>query len=174
MHEFDSVNNILTKTDTLFYPGDEQYDSVLFAYDSKTQQLFYEVQDFHAFLWDIHSRFYRFAGDSTAEGIPANKKNDPAVLKDYFESGVNTSGVVYGKLLIIFRRMRECTVNPAILKRIERLEAVTTAPFNSSDQMIKAFFTGATPEEFIAILNSFEVRIKELTFTILTEHFKNK
>jgi hypothetical protein len=169
LQNFDSINNELKKIDTLSYPSKQQYESLLQAAweDNGTQQLYYTLNDFHGYWYDLKSRFCQFAGDSTGQSIPAENEDSLELTNAFFKIRRNDPDGLYAYLHDVIKALRSHTQNQAILNRIEKLELMTTP------KLMNAYFTDVPPVAVITILNSFEYTVKNIEFDVLTDYFKN-
>jgi hypothetical protein len=170
---FDSINNVLKKTDSLLYPSSREYDTLLAkAWDnSETQQMHYTINDFQAYISNLRTLFKGFIGDSV--NVAASKGDDVLLTRAFFKKGENTTGILYGQLTDVISALRSQPADAVTIEKIGHFEANTIGHFPSSEKLLTAFFHDTPPVAVITILNSFEQTVKDITVYVLRGYFKN-
>lgn len=162
LNDFDSINNLLKKIDTLLNPSDAMYDSLMSkASDhSPTQQMYYHVNDFlSGYSYDLKSRFETFVGKEGMDSLELSaaffeeKRNDPEDFFHYLHDAAN--------------RLKPFTKDSAKLDEIDDL--IRFSPVEKA----KTLFTTAPPFAVITMIKFYQHKMTGMTVKVLDEYFKN-
>lgn len=163
LNDFDSINNLLKKIDTLLTPSDAMYDSLMSkASDhSPTRQMYYHVNDFlNGYSYDLKSRFETFAGEKGMDSIELSAAffeeewNDPEEFFQYLRSSAN--------------RLKPFTKDTVKLHEIDDL--IRFSPVENA----KTLFTTAPPAAVITMIKYYQQKLTDLTVKVLDEYFKKQ
>lgn len=163
LHDFDSINNLLKRIDTLLNPSDALYDSLMSkAWEhSPTQQMYYHVNDFlNGYSNDLKSRFESFLGEQGMDSIELSaaffkeKKNDPEGFFNYLHDAAS--------------RLRPFTKDSAKLDEIDDL--IKFSPVEKA----KTLFTTAPPVAVITMIKYYQHKLRGMTVKVLDEYFNKQ
>jgi hypothetical protein len=157
----DSLRMELYK-DTLLDVPDSAYSKLLFAaWDSSAaQQLHYHVNDYHAYMDHLISRFEKFLDTTRLTGA--------ARTNEFFKDGANTTSVLYYKLEELYGRWRQ-VAESSLSRRMKRLAFLTFERFADDRSFMHAYFYNQQPEEAVRTLKSFDKAVKVITYDALTD-----
>ncbi|MGQ0738541.1 MAG: hypothetical protein ACT4OJ_05730 [Bacteroidota bacterium] len=163
LHDFDSINNLLKKIDTLLTPSDALYDSLMSKASDHypTQQMYYHVNDFfNGYSYDLRSRFEIFVGEKGMDSLELSaaffkeKRNDPEGFFQYLHDAAS--------------RLKPFTKDSAKLDEIDDL--IRFSPVKNSTPL----FTTAPPFAVITMIKFYQHKLTGMTVKVLDEYFRNR